>query len=282
MNASRAALLAAGLAASAAAQTTPSALHAAWLREMLDLDPKAASQAYLAIARDERAPAIERQIAAARLEELRRIGAPAASGDTAPEALPPGLRTQPDAATQEELRKSISAILGAATAPRAAAPATPGDRGNDANLPSLRPLVQFVVQSARDDERQERSASIRFQPFGGPDSTRVIERIRAHEIARAEIAGRAQDAEDIRQRAFPTWKPQPWPQDRKAAWQTVRENLVRWQQERQLSGTERDILARLLTTLDADAQQSVDLALARLDRLPMYVERLRADVPAPR
>lgn len=276
MNWIPAALLSTCVAAHAAAQSTPATLHAAWLRETLDLDMKAAASAYLELARDTKAPAIERQIAAARLEELRRVGAPAVGPDTAAETLPTNLRTANDPEAVEALRAAVAAALAHPIEPAAAQGAM--DRDRESALPPLRPLVQFVLQAARETESQTRSPSGRFQPFMSGDSSRVIERIRAHEIARAEVGGRQQEADEIRQRAFPTWKAQPWPADKQAAWKTVRENLVRWQQERQISGTEREILTRLLTLLDADAGQSAEAALARVDRLPIYAERLRVGI----
>lgn len=271
-----AALLAITLAAPAWAQGGPSALHAAWLRETLDLDLGGATQAYLALARDPNAPMVERQVAAARLEELRRIGAPAVGEDTATEVLPEALRDAVVENAVRAMREAVAAVLAAA-----AKPAQAGTAAQPA-LPTLRPLVQFVVQALREPSRSDRSAPSRFLPTGSADQARILERIRASEIARAELAGRAEEADATRRRAFPTWKAQPWPHDKTAAWSTVRGNLVRWQQERQISGAEREILDQLLATLDADAKESPELALARLDRLPVYAERLRAGLATDR
>lgn len=246
------------------------------MRETLDLDVKGATQSYLAIARDPNAPTIERQIAAARLEELRRIGAPAVGNDTAMEVLPDGLRNATDENAVKALQSAVTAVLTAAANP----PQT--ESAPQPALPTLRPLVQFVLQTLREQPRSDRTSPSRLSQAAVADQTRVIERIRAYEIARAELAGRPTEADEIRRRAFPTWKAQPWPDEKTAAWNTVRANLLRWQQERQISSAEREILDRLLATLDADAKGSPELALARLDRLPIYAERLRAGLASER
>ena len=275
-----AALLAMTLAAPAWAQGGPSALHAAWLRETLDLDLKGACKAYLALARDEKAPLLERQVAAARLEELRRIGAPAVGAETAPEALPPGLQRTQDPDTTASLQRAVAAALAAPTRTQGGEGAAPSGNvvATQPVLPSLRPLVQFVVQASRENTRDTRPGTPRLPQFGAPDQTRVVERVRAYEIARAEVAGRTTEADEIRLRAFPNWRAQPWPEDKAAAWKVVRNNLLQLQQERQINGDEREVLERLLTVLDADAQTSTEAALARIDRLPIYAERLRIGI----
>ncbi len=270
------ALLAVCVATNATAQSVPNSLHAAWLLETLDLDIKGAASAYLALARDAQAPAIDRQIAGARLEELHRLGVPAVGANTATEILPANLRVENDPASAEALRTAIAAVLAPPTAEAGTQSAT--ERSRDPSLPPLRPLVHLVLQAARETDNLPRSPVGRLQQFGTSGATRVIELIRAYEIARAEVSGRLQEAADLRQRSFPTWKPQPWPANKEAAWKTVRENLVHWQQERQMSSTERDMLSRLLTVLEAEALQSPESALQRLDRLPLYAERLRIGI----
>ncbi len=270
------------VAAAAAAQTQspqPS-LQDAWIRETLDLDIRAAVRGYREVAGDESQTAIERKVAAARLEELRRIGVIDASENTSAQLLPEQLVSGDEAKTQETNAKA--AADWARHAQRASNPAS---AELPTEMPQLRPLVSAVLQLLRADfspSNLDRGGPVRPRGFAGSDTTRVLERIRASDIARADLAGKTEEADALRLRNFPAWKPQPWPADASAAWTTARANLVEWQQERQLSSAERETLQRLLAALDDDAKTSPARALARIDRLPFYSERLRAGIAAPR
>ncbi len=259
--------------ATLAAQTGASPLHAAWLRETLDLDVPAAVKSYRQIADDARAPMLERQIAAARLEELRRLGVrgadPGVNLDLLPAEVRNAGRPQPSPPANQDTD-----------------PSRPAGGGNSANThdPLLRPIVAALVQHVREQmfpNQGDRGRMSRDRD-SSVQTSRVVERIRALEIVRAEIAGKREEAETLRLRSFPNWKPQPWPADATSAWEQARRNLVAWQQDRQLGASERETLRELLTTLDEDAKAGVDKALARIDRLPLYAERLKEGVPQTR
>lgn len=269
----RAVLMFACLHATLGAQTGASPLHAAWLREILDLDLPAAAKGYREIADDAQAPMLERQIAAARLEELRRLGARGADPGASLELLPAAVRSvakplPPTTSNQEP----------------AADPEAGSNTASTTNDPLLRPIVAALMQNLR--EQMFPSLGERGRPNRERDAnaqtTRVVERIRALEIARAELAGKREEADALRLRSFPTWKPQPWPQDSAAAWEQARRNLVAWQQDRQLGASERETLRLLLATLDDDAKAGFDKPLARIARLPLYAERLQEGILQPR
>ena len=259
----------------ALAQAAPT-LHAAWLREVLDLDAAGAAAGYAAIAQDRQAPALEQLVAIARLCELRLHGV----GAVLPE--------QDLAVVPEELRRHFREIQQVQQTPPVLALELAAGRGDraavqrffaDTEVPQLRPLVLAAVQAAvetsdpstAERQRQQRS---RFSPWSN-DSARVLDRIRANDIVRAELDGRTANAADLRQRWFPAWRSQPWPADAAAAWTRVRQNLGEWQRELQLTTVEKEVLRRLETELAKAAAGEPRAALQLLDRMPIYAERLR-------
>lgn len=273
--------LAFGFVAAATPAQAPS-LHGAWMREVLDLDVRTAAKLYRDLATDPSAPLTERVVADARLAELVRVGAavePRSGPRTLPDLLGPGAATETgDPAT---LRTQLETELAVASKP----PAEAHHELHAIELPPLRPLVQATAQAAaerRDPAFAEwRSQRGRGAP-GSSDAARLLDRIRANEIVRAELEGRPADAAALRARTFPTWKPQPWPGDPAAAFARVRENLDEWLRERQLGASERETLRLLAQALDAAAKDAPARALAMLDRMPVYAERLRFGSPEPR
>ena len=259
--------------AALAAQTAASPLHAAWLRETLDLDMAGAIRSYRKIAQDTQAPMLERQIAAARLEELRRIGVRDTDPGKLLELVPVAVRTDADAQRPS-------------SASQDARPAQEGNR-NQPPVPAeplTRPLVAALVQYTREEmfPGQGDRGRMPRNRNANTETARVVERIRAFEIARAELAGKTDEADALRRRSFPTWKAQPWPADAAAAWSRARQNLVSWQQDRQISASERETLRQLLAALDEDAKGGAEKPLARIDRLPLYAERLKEGLPQSR
>jgi hypothetical protein len=128
-----------------------------------------------------------------------------------------------------------------------------------------------------DPARLDRLRSLRWRTLPwGSDPARVLDRVRANEIVRAELDGRTDDAAALRRRGFPNWQPAPWPGDAAAAWARVRDNLAEWQRERQLTSAELELLRRLQAALAAAARQDPAAALRLLDRMPLYRERLRS------
>jgi hypothetical protein len=243
------------LAGALCAQATPSGLHAAWLREVLDLDSAGAAADYVRIAADPHAPLLDRQLATARAYELRRVGV------AVPQPLP-GIELIPEGLQQHFPRSpepvpALESVLEAA--------AGDGSRLQEVlqrdGLPQLRPLVLLILEQNR---RPSRTRDPRFEEW-----------LQAFEIVRAELDGRAADAGSRRARAFPDWRPEPWPADHAAAWATVQQNLAQWLQERELTPQRRALLQRLRTSLAGKAQDDPAAALQLLDRMPLYRERLR-------
>ncbi len=273
MNVLRGAVAIACIHAALAAQTAASPLHAAWLRETLDLDMAGAVRSYREIAQDTQAPLLERQIAAARLEELRRIGVRDADPGKSLELVPAAVRTAADSPRPSSTPQDGGQSQGA----NRSEPPVPAE-------PLMRPLVAAVVQHAREQMFPGQGDRGRMTPNrnSSSETARVVERIKAFEIARAELAGKTEEADALRLRSFPTWKAQPWPADAAAAWTQARQNLVSWQKDRQISAAERETLRQLLAALDEDAKGGAEKALARIDRLPLYAERLKEGLPQAR
>lgn len=268
-------LAAIGCSAGAAAQAQ--SLHGAWIREVLDLDVRTAARLYRDLAADPNAPLTERVVADARLAELARTGTEV-DRPASPRTLPDLLGAEAHVNDAAQVRAQVEAELALA----AKDPAVARQELRTLELPTLRPLVQATAQAAaerRDPAFAEmRSQRTRSSP-GGTDAARLLDRIRANEIVRAELAGRPADAAALRARAFPTWKPQSWPGEPNAAFSRVRENLEEWLRERQLSASERDTLRQLQLALESAAKESPARALALLDRMPVYAERLRYGAP---
>jgi hypothetical protein len=252
------------------------------MREVLDLDVRTAARLYRDLAADPSAPLTERVVADARLAELARVGA-AVEGPRSPRTLPDLLGQ--DAAAEAGDANALRAQLETEIAVASKDPVAAHHELHALVLPPLRPLVQATAQAAA-EQRDPAFAEWRSQRFrstpGSTDAARLLDRIRANEIVRAELAGRPADAAALRARTFPSWKPQPWPGDPAAAFARVRENLDEWLRERQLGGSERETLRQLALALDAAAKEAPARALAMLDRMPVYAERLRFGAPEPR
>src|SRR6185436_706434 len=105
---------------------------------------------------------------------------------------------------------------------------------------------------------------------------RVLDRIRANDIVRAELDGNSDQASMLRKRDFPNWRPPATAADPAAAWAQAAENLATWLRDRQLTPAERALLRRLQDELTRAAATSPQKALGLLDRMPLYAERLRA------
>jgi hypothetical protein len=260
------------LPAAAVAQTAVS-LHAAWLQEVLDLDVAGATAAYGRLASDRQAPLLDRLIATARIVELRQQGvgrdAPAPDLAIVPEVLrkPFQQYEQPEPLFERELE------------------AGHGDRAAvreffaQNEVPPLRPLVFATVIAAAEQQdpsaAERRQQRARFWPWSN-DPARVLDRIRANDIVRAELDGNSDQASMLRKRDFPNWRPPATAADPAAAWAQAAENLATWLRDRQLTPAERALLRRLQDELTRAAATSPQKALGLLDRMPLYAERLRA------
>ena len=245
-------------------------IHAAWLQEVLDLDTKGAMKSYRRLATDDTAQPLDRQISVARLYELRRIGV----GKDAP---PPDLEVLPKLlqdhfrANQEPAERLAESIDAEVEVGQGDAEAVRSFLAKGAEI-ELRPLVVATVLAAREDP--SRRPQRYYYPWRNSPA-RVLDRIRANDIVRAELNGQREASEQLKREAFPNWQPQKWPDDKDLAWKTVRKNLREWRNQRQLKPAERELLRRLQAVLESDARRGPERALQRLDRMPLYFERLR-------
>lgn len=234
-------------------------LHAAWLREVVDLDAEGAAADYSAIAKDGAQPQLDRVVALARLLELQRIGVgltlPTPDLSIVPEALREHFAMKPLADVDEKLQQ-------ARTEPERL------------ELQQLRPLVWQVLLHERDRTRNRLPTTGR----GRIDRAGLLAWIRANDVARAELDGRAEEAAEGRRRNFPNWKPPSWPGDAATVWPRVLTALERWTQERELQSSQRALLIRLRERLVEAAGVDPQRALEILDRLPQFADRLRADL----
>lgn len=248
-------------------------LHAARLREVLDLDVRGAISDYQAVAVER--SSLERWIAVARLEELRRLGIPA------PQPAP--LKEAP-----RDLQKALPLLTPLAIAEltkRAAQlPAEPLREGEGAEAPllDLHPVsaaAQIWVRS-----QSSLSASARFEMRRGaatqaPDESRA--QTFANDILRRELEGRTQVADSLRERDFRGWRvptPTGTPAEILAR---VRSNLDAWIKESTGNSAQSELLVRLRDELEQRQTSNPADAVQLAMRLPRYTERLVAEPVKP-
>lgn len=248
-------------------------LHAARLRELLDLDVRGAVSDYQAVAVER--GSFERWIAVARLEELRRLGI------KAPQPAP-----MTDA--PKDLLKALPLLTPLAlpelTNRAAQLPAEPLRESSspDAPLLDLHPAsaaAQVWVRS-----QSSLSASARFEmrrslPTQPPDESRS--QAFANDILRRELEGRTQVADSLRERDFRGWRV-PTPSGTPAeVLVRVRGNLDAWIKESAGNSAQTELLVRLRDELEQRQASNIGEAVQLAMRLPRYTERLVADPPKP-
>lgn len=245
-------------------------LHAAWLRETLDLDGKAAIGEYEAIAAD-RSGRIERWIAVARLAELQRQGATVGK---------PG----PVAEAPAQVRAALALLT---PLPLAELLREPPATGPDAaRLPDLRPATAATLNWVRSqsgpntNERQrQRAASSRPRTPADRNDAERMARMHAFDVAQRELEGKTEQAANLRAIYFPDWKA-PTPAGEPVVVLAGAKTAVEaWQKEAGLNETQQAILGRLRSELDARSGDPAQ-AIAWLARMPVYGDRLLA-APAP-
>lgn len=242
-------------------QPASTAVHGAWLAEVLDLDVDAAVARYRAVVEQAPASRPERWLAVSRLAELHRMGiAAAAAGDfgKAPEEVR-------SAARALELPVDAAHLL----EPEALAPT--------ARVPALHPATQAVQQWVRsqlapgpEDRLRLRREAVRLR---SADASRTYERWQAADILNVELRGRHEQARALRELYFEEWRPPRPSGDPAALVARVRANLQVWLDAEDTTATQRGLLRRLQ---DAIEQRAADPAavLEFVARLPIYAERL--------
>lgn len=261
----------------AGANDTSKQLHAAWLREVLDLDVPGAVAAYQTIAQDHRPAQIERWIAVARLAELERAGVPIVPKPMFADA-PPAIR--PAFATLTPI--PVAELLQRASGDPAELLQAAGTESG--RVPAMRPATGIVVQwvreqigpSPRDRARaRERAQNLANRPR--PDA-RSAEPGNAAYILNVELQGRQEQAANLRSLYFPDWKPPVVNGDPVATLARVRANLETWAKEGPQSQLTR-LLRNLREAIDRRATPDPAAAVAFVARLPLYAERLLAEPP---
>jgi hypothetical protein len=283
------ALAAALLAAAAAAQTgerptaptlaapaaaRPATLHDAWLVEVLDLDVARAASLYARVAADDRPGHLEGLLATARLLELARLqAAPRRPVDV--EALPAPLRK--DFAAAQAPLDAAALLARVAGDPAAALQTLASENGR---LPPLRPavptaeswLLDQIGPSVRDRVRENAQAMAnRSRSEGWP---RFPDRINSTHVLRMELDGHRDKADLRRALYFADWRAPAAIGEPAAILQRVRANLDAWRSERETSRQHRELLTSLGEALDRVAAEDPAAAIALLQRLPYYGDRL--------
>jgi hypothetical protein len=254
-------------------QAASTRMHAAWLREVLDLDLPAAIADYKAIAEDTSPSNPERWIAVARLLELQRIGiatgyaapfaeAPAAVRD-ALAAVPPGLEV-----TELVRRSRLDPLAKVAIQPEAEL------------QPSLRPATGKVKAWLREQVGPSIDASMlrRLQQSRQRRDRRPVPPIAmATDIVAIELQDRQEQAANLRALYFADWRPPAIVGEPAALLTRVQPAIDLWLAEPKLEEWEKRLLRRLAQRL---AEGDPAKALELLQRLPLYAERLLAEAPA--
>lgn len=254
--------LLAALAATAAVATaqTPAndastALHAAWLREVMDLDPTGAADDYEQLAKNARSNEPERWLAIARLVELRRFG------------IAPG----PVLDTAEAPAPVRAALANLPTLPDEVLQALGTEQGR---MPQLRTASSAVLEWVRSQlGPTKQSSRIRT------DRSRA-ERIYALDVLQRELEGRQHQAANLRTLYFTDWKAPVVRVPAKEAMATVQANLEAWLAEKDLGQFQHKLLEQLRDALVLRAQTDPASAIELLQRIPLYAERLLGPVPA--
>lgn len=253
-------------------------LHAAWLREVLDLDVRAAAADYAAIAQDQRSGRPERWVAVARLAELQRAGIPTPPVPAAND-VPPPIRDALAAMTPLPVAELLQRAAGD-PATLLASLATEAGR-----LPALRP----VTPEAQDWVRRQvgRSIDDRWQRIlqlsrRRSEASRNSDRANADDILRFELQGRQEQAANYRSLHFRDWRPPEVGGEPSAVLQRVRGNLDAWLRDPGLGAGQSSLLQQLRASLEQRAAVDAQATVALVARLPLYAERLLAEPPAGR
>jgi hypothetical protein len=260
------------------AHESSTAMHAAWLREVLDLDVRGAAEDYRRIAADARPSNLERWLAMARLGELHRIGVDTGPRMSLAEA-PPSVREALQVDRPPLPVKELLARLSADPAEVMRAVGTEAGK-----MPPLRPTtfpVQDWVRSQIGPSIDENMAK-RMQSMSRnrPDA-RHSELSLAHDILNLELQGRQELASNRRQLFFPGWQPLVPQADAAAELARVRGNLEQWSKEPDINSLHLRRLNDLRAAIEQRGASDPVALLALIARVPVYAERLLGQ-PAPK
>lgn len=256
------------------APDTSTALHAAWLREVMDLDVLGAAGDYATVHRRARANEPERWIAVARLAELQRMGLPIGT--------PAGLAEAP-----APVRAAITSMpplpADELLPPLSFDPAELMRSLGTGRMPPLRPASAAVLDWVRSQLGFGIDGRMRQQfPFGTrarPERDRArAERWYAADVLLRELEGREQQAASLRRFYFSDWKPPVVEADPAVVLARVQANFDGWLAEKDLSQQQQTLLQRLRDALQQRATEEPATAVQFLLRMPLYAERLAGPV----
>ncbi|MCU0865464.1 MAG: hypothetical protein MUC36_16895 [Planctomycetes bacterium] len=251
------------------AHEASTAMHAAWLREVLDLDTAGAVREYRHIAGDARPSNLERWLAMARLGELHRIGVD--TGPRIPIAEAPATVRSALQATETTL--PIDELLQRL---QAEPPEIMRRVGTEAGkMPPLRPatpLVQDWVRSQIGPSLDENLARRMQNMSRQPDQRSELSL--ANDILNLELQGRAALASNRRTLFFANWQPVVAGGDPAAALAKARAELESWSKEPDISSLHQRRINDLRQAIDQRAAIDPAAMLALIGRVPVYAERL--------
>jgi len=240
------------------------ALHEAWLREVLDLDVQGAVTGYRTLAEQAPAGAPERWVAVARLAELHRLGVEGSDAGDFTHA-------------PQEVREAVAGLDQPLPIPDLLhlARHEPGAR-----LPALHPATPLIVDWVRNEFGSNVGDRLRRQANRVRRSTtnRNPERWYAFDILQVELRGRAAQAQALRTLYFTDWRPPAIDDDAEQQLAAVRQRLQAWLDDEETASHDRALLRQLGAAID-ERETDPRGALLFLARMPRYAERLMLPQP---
>ena len=255
-------------------QVTTTAVHRAWLNEVVDLDRERAVQAYDKILKNTGRDSPERWLAVSRLRELVRIGVGNLEPVPAPKDVPPDVKTALDLL---ETPFPFEALL--------------QDTDNKIELPPIRPASHGVQTWVRGQigltvrERWGATVRRRTNRTANPSTAPYEDRIaQINDIVRREIAGNRLQADALRALYFAGWTPPKVKGPREKVLAEAMQRLAAMiaseasQRQSTLQYLETGILA-LIKSADTPAEGATT-AVELIRRLPLYSKKLLGPKPA--
>lgn len=234
------------------------ALHKAWLKEKLDLDTRGAAGGYDATIKNSTKSMPERWVALARLEELGRLGVLTPEPKSRPTQMPQAVKK---ALTKLQEPIPYKGVL--------------ADPQQDIKLKPLRPATPRVLEWAGRQvepvlfERMNQDRRRRQRMRASPENLR---RWHAWDVLNRELEGNRNQAAQLRSFLFPNWKPPTVVGTPKEVLAIAQKRLAAWISEE--VSTRRTTLRNFDKGLKREADQGAANAVAFLQRLPHYGERL--------
>jgi len=247
-------------------QATTTAVHKAWLKEIIDLDRDGAVLAYDNILRDSPREQPERWIAVARLRELVRLGV---------------LRPEPMTSHGQE-PPDVKAALALLDEPFPFEDVL-RDPDSDDELPPLRPATPLVQSWVRDQiglTMQERyAAMVRPQRYSSGEIRRWRINDVMRDVMRRELEGNRPQADALRAIYFVNWTPMTVTGPRQEVLKEAMQRLTKWIETEEDSFTRVELraletgVAKIVE--DGDTREDgANNAVELIRRLPNYSSKL--------